>query len=703
MMKSIAAVLVFILAAAVCADDARPTVRPVRVETPPRIDGVLDDPVWSAVEPITDFRQREPADGEAASERTEVRICYDSHSLYIGVRVLDSDSSRLVRTIFERDGNVGQDDSLEIYIDSNGDGRTAFRFATNANGARAEAETGDFGVFNESWDAIWTSRAHVDAEGYTLEIAIPFFVLRFRPAEEVEMGLLVSRTIRRKNEFVCWPYIERDFMLTTASRYGRLAGLRGIERGKAIEIKPYAIAGHSRTATASEFDGDAGLDVKWGITPNLTADFTLNTDFAQVESDALQVNLTRFSLFYPEKRPFFIEGADLFHFGLYNRAEIFFSRRIGLRGNREVPIIGGARLHGLVGDTNVGFLSMQTAESGGIGGENFTVAMAKHNIFRRSYVGGIVTRRSGVASEEDTSFAGEFSFVLDNNLWFHGYLARSGRPGVASGNWSDNVGIFHPTDLYEWEVRYDDIGPNFDPGIGFVLRPDQRAWTLYGAYKPRPGWTGVRQLYLGLIYKRYQNYDGVLETESYFPSAQIYFHSGDMLAVEGDLTDDLIPYAFAIAPGVAIPPGIYANRQAMFHFFSSPSRPLKLNASYGQGGFYGGHMRQAIMSVLFKATPRLHMSVEASYTGAELPGGDFESTIARLYVSYFFSPNLITRVATQYSSLYEDFVFNFRLRWIYAPGSEAWLVYDEGHSFGLPGSSLRDRALIAKIVYNFNF
>ena len=703
MLTRFAGLLFILFAVSALALDDSSTVRAVKVDSPPRIDGVLDEAVWQSIEPISDFRQREPADGDPISERTEVRICYDSHYLYIGVRAYDSDVSGLVRTIYERDGDINHDDNFFIYIDSNVDKRTSFQFRQNINGALYDAETGDFGGFNESWDAIWTYKTSVDQEGYTLEIAIPFFILRFKKSEEVEMGLMMGRFIRRKNELATWPHIRRDFYLTTVSKFGRLTNLRGIERGKAIEIKPYAIGGFSETAVERDLDGDAGLDVKWGVTSNLTADLTLNPDFAQVESDELQVNLTRFNLFYPEKRPFFIEGSDLFHFGLYNRAEVFYSRRIGIRGNREVPIIGGARLHGLVGDTNVGFLTMQTGMVDGLGRENFTVAMAKHNIFSRSFIGGIVTSRRGVAAEEDTSYAGQFSLIFKNNIWFHGYLARSDRPGLDGGNWSGNIGIFNPTDKYEWEIRYDDVGPNFNPGIGFVLRPDQRTLTLYGAYKPRPGWKNVRQLLFGHVYKRYVNYDGVLETESHMPDLRMYFQSGDVLLFNGENTNDLVPYSFYIAPGVIIPSGNYTNRRGEIQFVSSPSRPLSIYSSYGGGKFYGGSMQGVFIRLLFKATPKLHITSENSYVGADLPDGSFDSTILRLYLSYFINSDLITRVATQYSSLFEEFVFNFRLRWIYAPGSEAWLVYDEGRRFDLPGPSLRDRALIFKVVYNFNF
>jgi len=678
-------------------------VRPVRTETPPKIDGRLDDPLWRTIEPISGFRQQEPADGEPATERTEVRIAYDSRNLYFAIRAYDREPSKLVNSVYERDGFMPENDSFLIAIDSNDDSRTAFVFQFNALGARADAEVTENGRFNQDWDAIWNYKARIDDQGYTIEAVIPFFVLRFTPSEEVDMGLLILRRIRRKNETAYWPYITRDYYFFSVSQYGRMLGLRGIERGKNLEIKPYAIAGYSKTQEGEDYEYDAGLDVKWGVTPNFTVDLTANTDFAQVESDALQVNLTRFSLFYPEKREFFLESADLFQFGLPQRAEVFFSRRIGLRGNREVPIIGGARAYGLVGDTNIGLMTMQTDSSGGIDGENFSVARIKHNVLGRSYVGGIFTSRSGLGAQKDITLGGDYMFIFGNNITLHGTFARSNLEGEDEGNWLGVVGAYQYTDLYIWEVRYDDIGKNFDPGMGFVIRPDQRTLTLYGVLSPRPGWSGVRQLAFENVYRRIENHAGVLETRSFIPAAGITFQTEDNIRASYEDTYDFVPYSFYIAPGVIIPSGDYTNRSFTIEGITSRSRRISTYGVYWQGSFYGGDITGGYLGLLYKPASWLHLSLEDSHNRVVVPGGEFDSNISRLFISYYLSPDIMTRVAAQYSSLFDDFVLNFRLRWIYAPGSEAWLVYNEGRRFDLPGSSLRDQAVILKIVHNFNF
>ena len=687
--------------AQVTGDDA--VVRPVRVDKPPKIDGLLNEQIWKQIEPISDFRQRDPEEGEPASELTEVRVCYDSHYLYIGVRAFDSEPDKIIARQFERDGAVDNDDTFTIAIDSLDDNRTAVAFDCNVHGTQLDVEYTEGGNYNGSWDAIWYSKGNIDSQGYTLEFAIPFFVLRFKPADEVRMGVLFERLIRRKNEQVMWPFISRDYDFVSVSQYGRMEGLKGIERGVNLEFKPYGIAGYNASPGEDDYDADAGLDVKWGATSNFTVDMTLNTDFAQVESDALLINLSRFSLYYPEKRDFFLESADLFKFGLSQSAEIFFSRRIGIRGSREVPIIGGARAYGLLGDTNVGVMTMQTDDIAGYDGENFTVGRVKHNVLGRSYIGAIVTSRRGIDSQEDTTVGGDFRYLVGRNFKVEGLMARSDRDGVDEGNWMGNLLVSHSLDIYDFTLRYTDIGENFDPGMGYVQRPDQRALLLNVHYKPRPDIPGVRQLTFGNVYQRIENHAGVLETRRIRPGFLAVFDSGDSLMLLYDDRYEYTPYAFPIGSGVIIPAGEYTNRQVIFEAGTTTSRKLSGGTGLNTGPYYDGDVLSAYAWWVYRPMPRLYLGSDYYYDKVDVPGGEFTSHIGLVQASYYFSPTLTTRLAMQYSSLFEDFVFNFRMRWIYAPGSEAWLVYDESRRFSIDGDSLLDRALILKIVHNFNF
>ena len=333
------AVVTFILLCLVLAGPARAqspaasgVVRPVRIDEPPRIDGLLDEPLWAEIEPIDDFRQWEPDNGAPATERTEVRICYDDRFLYVGVRAYDSEPDKIIARAFERDRGLDQDDSIFVSIDSLNDDRNAVGFGTNVLGTKSDLEFSESRSINMAWDTIWYTAGNVDELGYTLEFAIPFFSLRFQPEDEIEMGVFLERYIRRKNELANWPAMSRDYNYFSVSQYARMQGLQGIERGVNLEIKPYGIGGYSQVPEERGWDADAGLDLKWGVTANLTADVTLNPDFAQVESDDLRINLTRFNLFFPERRDFFLESADLFKFGLPRDVEVFFSRRIGITG-----------------------------------------------------------------------------------------------------------------------------------------------------------------------------------------------------------------------------------------------------------------------------------------------------------------------------------------------------------------------------------
>ncbi len=678
-------------------------VRPVRIDTAPRIDGLLDEALWAEIEPITDFRQWEPDNGAPPTERTEVRICYDDRYLYVGVRAYDSEPDQIIARSFERDRQIDQDDSIYIDIDSLNDNRNAVGFGTNVIGTKSDYELSEDRTINMAWDTIWYTEANVDELGYTLEIAIPFFSLRFQPDDEIEMGVNIERYIRRKNERANWPYMSRDYDYYSISQYARMTGLQGIQRGVNLEIKPYGVGGYSQVPEERGWDADAGLDVKWGITPNLTADLTLNPDFAQVESDNLRINLTRFSLFFPERRDFFLQSADLFRFGLPRDVEVFFSRRIGIIGREEIPIIGGVRTYGLAGKTNVGLMTMQTGSSGAFASENFSVVRVKQNVLGRSYIGGIFTSRQGNSTFEDMTWGGDFNFRFGVNTLVEGSVARSNRPGSDSGDWFGNVAASQNVDRYDWEVRYTDVGDGFEPGIGFVRRQDQRALNTSAHYKPRPDWRGVRQLSFGLDYQRVEDHDRILETQVFHPAFVATFQTEDILTVGYTDAFDRVPLPFSVGPGVVIPPGEYKQRQVSARFTSNRSRRLSFTASYEQGGFYEGDILGGSLSLQYNPLSQLRLSPALEYDDVRVPGGDVESLIARLYVSYYFSPELTTRAAVQYSSLYEEFVANFRVRWIYTPGSEAWFVYDEGRQFGPLDPSLRDRAVIVKVVHNFHF
>jgi hypothetical protein len=486
--------------------------RPNRVEQEPILDGVLDEPLWQQAPVIDDFVQQLPVDKAPPTERTEVRVAYDAANLYLGVRFFDSDPSGIIAWTLQRDSDgILGDDQFAFAIDSSNNGRDGFWFSTNPAGVRNDSQIFDEGrIFDSRWDGVWEVATKVDDLGWTAEIKLPFFNLRFTPGEENTMGINFFRAIRRKNEEAYSPYIPRNYLGTISFSLARKMIFQGIERGTRLQIKPYSLVRAEETEVPPPADrdveGQVGLDVlKWGLTSNLTLDLTANTDFAQVEADIEQVNLTRFSLFFPEKRDFFLENAGLFQFGSPQQADVFFSRRIGLSPAGEpIPILGGVRLTGRMGKTSLGLLDVVQEEQDAEPRTNFSVLRVRHDILARSSVGMIVTDREGEGPGGGNRVAGadtHMTFHQDYNVDFFYAASRSSRllsdgtprdeelrEGAA---WRLRVG--RDGDLWQVAARQQRIDPGFDPEIGFVPRPDEIFSEGVLAWKPRPESSRIRQ------------------------------------------------------------------------------------------------------------------------------------------------------------------------------------------------------------------
>ena len=370
------------------------------VEEAPRIDGVLDEPMWAAILSITGFKQRDLVDGVFASEQSEIRIAYDRNALYFALQLYDEEPDQIRRSILQREGRIDQDDRVIIAIDTFFDRRNAYIFELNSFGTQGDAYITDetMTLADWNWEGVYRSEGRVTDDGWVLEVAIPFTTIRFSDAGTPKMGVAFYRSIRRKNENAYWPHIPQRFRagIFQVSQYAELTGLQNLRRGRYIEVKPFGIVGAQRISDVGDTDflEDAGLDVKYSITSNLTLDATLNTDFAQVEADNVQINLTRFNLFFPEKREFFLERAGLFSFGDQREAEVFFSRRIGL----DNDIIGGGRLTGTVGPMSLAFLNLQTGDSDDLTGANNGVARVRADLSDRANIGGIFTNLQNTSS-----------------------------------------------------------------------------------------------------------------------------------------------------------------------------------------------------------------------------------------------------------------------------------------------------------------
>lgn len=478
-----------------------PRLRAFRVSETIKIDGRLDEPAWEQAEAAADFRQEEPNEGQAATERTEVRILFDDRNLYIGVRAFDSDVRHINARELTRDSAFDNDDTVEILLDTYHDRRNAYRFTVNPFGTQQDALITDEGRdINLSWDAPWISEGRRDAAGWTVEIAIPLSNLRFREGEDV-WGLNFARTIRRKHEENLWMAWKREFGLERVSQAGELVGVGQIKRRRLLEFKPYATGGWQvgipqvgQPGFNAGVFGTAGLEVaKIGITPSLTAEFTVNPDFGQAEADQQVVNLTRFDVFFPEKREFFLENFGNFLFGREQINQLFFTRRIGLTEIGErVPLDYGAKITGKLGRWNVGFLQVQQRQLGdpagiGIPRQQFTIARVKRDIFKRSYIGFMLLNRQGGVTHAYNRGAGvDAEFNLTDYWQLKAFLAATATPGLRSGFVTGRVTSQYESDRFRLEAIWESIGPNFNPEMGFAERTGVRQYFVEGAYKPRP-------------------------------------------------------------------------------------------------------------------------------------------------------------------------------------------------------------------------
>ena len=576
--------------------------RAVRIETPPRVDGVLDEPFWAAIPPITGFRQRDPVDGAPASERTEVRIAYDNDALYFGFSFFDSEPDRIRRAILDRGGRISKDDRVVIALDTYLDRRNGYIFEVGALGTQDDALFSDESLDRPdwNWDGVFTTETTVNAEGWVLEMAIPFTTIRFADVEEPVMGIAFQRSIRRKNETVLWPHIGQDFVggIAQASQYATLTGLKDVRRGHRLEVKPFATLGGQQLAGEPDFErqSEAGLDLKYGLTSNLTLDLTWNTDFAQVETDNIQINLTRFDLFFPEKREFFLERAGLFEFGTRGETAVFFSRRVGL----ESDIRGGARLTGQAGPISIGALALRTGgtlpDSGAGTGDGEvpaawnSVLRLQANLRERTTAGVIATSLDRAGGGSNRVAGADFHTRFWSSSAFRVWGARlwdSRAGGSGPGNQAARAELDLENDRYALSLDRVHVGKDFDPALGFLRRRDMDEWSLWGGFRPRfesSGWARRFSVWGGGV--RTRGTGGELQSERLSSNADLLFESGERVSVVVDDRFERLHGPASIS-GRILPPGDYHFRFWEAYGSTNESRTLSVVARRDPGATSG--------------------------------------------------------------------------------------------------------------------
>jgi len=679
---------------------SRPAARAVRASSQIEINGVLDDPAWAAAQVIDEFTQQKPFTGHPASERTEVRIVFDDTNLYIGAEMFDSDPDGLVIATLQRDPNTRDGDAFGFSFDTFKDGKSAVSFFVNPGGAVRDVQTGDDGrINNAAWDAAYDLRTRVHEQGWTMEMAIPWSQLRFDGTKDAQVwGMNLLRRIRRKNEDATWAPMDRQFQLYVASRQGTLTGLDGIHPGRNLTLKPFVLASEpsGTLLDAESSDFDAGADLKFGITPSLTLDLSVNTDFSQVEVDQQQVNLTRFSLFFPEKREFFLENAGVFQFGDQGQSTqrtgvsnrdftLFHSRRVGLTpSGSPLPILGGGRVTGTLGPVTLGVLNMQTRRADGFDPENFSVARVRGEVAEGLTLGGIFINRSTTSGgpRNNQNYGVDLDLQAFNDyLLVQTYVAGTrgtsadGAPiedeyaGRVSVRWSDPF----------WEIMgiYRQFDDAFDPGVGFVRRRGvKHAYATLGVH-PRVSWPGVQEINPYVEVHNYQNLSGEVETREIKTGLDFDFRDGGQAQVGVSDLFESVDEPFAVS-GATVPAGAYDYRELSASYTSSRARPLSGRMNVGGGEYFGGERISVSANVYGRVGHRWLLEASAQHNVLDLPGqGSVTADVYSGKLDAFFSTRLMTSAFVQYNEAVDQLVTNVRFRWIHAPLSDLFLVLTE--------------------------
>ena len=693
---------------------------------PPRVDGRLDDAIWQVIAPITAFKQVWPHEGQPPTEYSEVRIAYNRDFLFFAFTFRDRQPHLIRAKNLERGGRNDRDDHAYIALDTYLDKRNSYLFEMNALGTQDDATIVDEGLTLDSfsWNAVFRSETVIDEQGWTMEVSIPFRQLRFPKHEELRFGLMLSRTINRKNERVIWPEIGLEYggrfgVLAAVSQYGTLDGLRNVRRGRNIEIKPYLITGLQSVRpslmsaeTQQEFKRDLGVDFKYGITSNVTVDLSVNTDFAQVEADNVNLNLTRFSLFFPEKREFFLERSGLFAHGNARTTQTFFSRRIGL-SNR---ILAGARVTGQAGPLSFGFMNIETGDNlgqtFGAKSANSAIARVRATLFPRATAGALVTNLmregdSNTAIGVDTQY--RFWSASEFNAWYTHVDDFGSRPASAAGHASLRL----QNDTYGAQGSFTSVGTHYNPALGFVRRRDQRRYAGTVQYTPVVEMTSlplVRRFNFGAEYTYIAGQDGVLQSSSAVFAAGLDLHRRDELEIEVEREFERLASPFNIRPDVSIAAGDYTFTQVSVSGSTDSSRRLYGEASVSSGGFFSGTRRDVECSIGFRPSRHLNVESAISYSGIRLPvdHGRFSATTLSLSVLGALSRKLFATALVQYDNFTRDLQANIRVDWIHTPGSDLFLVFNTAYHFTDHGEPLFDprrdvtmlsRVGVAKLTY----
>jgi len=719
------------------AQQASPATRPRpsgtagAVPEAPTLDGdVLNDPAWKAAPVISGFFQEQPIEGAPSSEKTEVRLVFTKDTLYIGAVMYDAEPGGIVTADPRRDASLDDVDSFRMLVDTYRDRQNGFVFGTSAAGGEYDGQVtnegqggggiafggtsaaGSGGGFNINWDGAWTVRTKISDVGWTAEFAIPFKTLRFPGTPDQTWGVNFQRNIRRKNERAYWAPIPRQFNLNRVSLAGSVSGIK-TPPVRNLKLMPYTL-GQTITSGVEPAPTDNsvefGGDLKYSVTPALTLDATINTDFAQVEVDDQQVNLDRFNLFFPEKRPFFLENAGFFSVGNQGEVDLFFSRRIGLSSNGEaVPIIGGGRLSGKAGKFNIGLLNMQTNDvDNRIASNNFAVVRVSRDLPNRSQIGGLITQRQAtgdLAGNDDygRTYALDGRWGIKQNTVVSGFLAKTDTPGRAGDDTAFNIRSRTNLQRIDVDAGYQEVGDNFNPQVGFLSRggyrkPDVRIMTRF---RPKRIFQELRP---HVSYRGYWGFDGFQETGYAHIDNHWQFKDSTEVHTGVNLTQEGVRVPFQIYPGIFVPAGSYKNVEVQPVIMTNQGRAVSVSLQTFFGGFFSGHRKTINPTVRFRAGQQLTGEVSYSRNDVDLPQGDFVTNLVRTRLSYSFTPRIFVQSLVQYNDRADVWSMNLRLGWLQAANTGLFVVYNDTRGlYDLnPTPQREDRSLVIKFSRMFD-
>ncbi|MFH0734791.1 MAG: DUF5916 domain-containing protein [bacterium] len=654
----------------------------VKTDSPPIIDGDLSDKEWDKANLISDFTQQEPAAGNSASFNTEVKILYDNNNIYFSIMCYDDEPEKIVAREMKWDGYLSKDDYFRIIFDTFNDNRNAYWFAINPLSAQNDALICgiDYSGFNEDWDGVWDVKSKITNKGWQAEVVYPFSTFKFFNQDEQTWGINFERGIKRFDEVDLWASVGSDKGLIKIAEAGDLKGIKGIRRGDPIYIVPYITGGAEFNASGNKYVHEPGVDIKYGITETLSLDLTINTDFAQVESDRAQINLTRFPLFFQEKRDFFLEGVNTFKFNMGGSNTLFYSRRIGIGQGEEIPLIGGAKLVGRVGDYEIGVLDVQTAAKNDELSTNYSVTRLKYDLFNQSYAGVIFTNKQtkdgfnrGVGADCEFTFN---NFLGDKNLIITSRIAKSFENNNPSNTWAGYFAIDLPNDVIDQFVSYSFFQDHFNPQLGFIKRGAIQQYSYYLSIAPWINKYNIRRLNISPTQSSFyfDSKNELQQASMYFQPIGFNTSNGHKFYLGIERNFDYIKENFEIFDTTKIRPGKYWFTTYSTGFLTSTSEAVYGQADFEIGNFYNGYKKTYSATITSVFSKHLIFEGDFEYNKISISSSRFSTYEFGSRIKYNISTQMLSSVFCQWNNDNKELNFNYRFNWKPKTGSDFYLV-----------------------------